>query len=251
MKKLGSDKNIVIQQSIWDEAKRRTEQTYSTSRLLPYMRCFWTVYEQTHRTFYRTDLRQFLLESNIEDFANINETTVYVSTIHKAKGREFDTIHLWLMGLKKTEADILRTIYVGLTRARHNLYIHTNNPLFGQKQTNSTPCQDSHIIVTLSMRDVWLDNFREHKSSVLALRSGDEINYKDGLLITKRGDYLGSLSQGMFKKINQLSKKGYQVVHAEVSYVLAWRPRDKKEEVAVCLANLHLSLVHGPHTCDA
>lgn len=207
---------------------------------MPNMRHFWNVYEQTHNIFYRTDLRQFLLESNIEDFSDTNDQKIYISTIHKAKGREFDTVHLWLMGLYKTDAESLRTLYVGLTRARHNLYIHTNSQLFGVRPTNITTHKDNHIIVTLSMRDVWLDYFREHKSAVLTLRSGDELTYKDGYLTTTQGETIGRLSKSKRDEIDELAKKGYRVIFAEVSYVLAWRPRDENQEVAVCLANLHL-----------
>ena len=42
------------------------------------------------------------------------------------------------------------------------------------------------------------------------------------------------------KEIKQWEEKGYRVTDATVSYVLAWRPRDEKHEVAICLANMHL-----------
>lgn len=239
-KQLGEDDCIAVSREVWDKAKERTERAYGTSKLLPNMRRFWNDYEKTHKSIYKTDLRQFLLESNIEDFVETDSQVVYVSTIHKAKGREFDSVHLWLFGQYKIEDDSLRSIYVGITRARHHLFIHTDSELFGQHPSKYTPQQDRCVIVSLSLRDVWLDYFRNHKADVLALRSGDELTYHDGYLVSMKGKPIACLSKSKREELDGLAKKGYWVTYAEVSYVLAWRPRDEKEEVAVCLANLHL-----------
>ena len=91
--------------------------------------------------------------------------------------------------------------------------------------------------------DVWLDYFRDHQSDVLAMRSGDELKYHDGYLDSMQGKPIASLSKGKREELDELAKKGYAVTYAEVSYVLAWRPRDEKEEVAVCLANLQLERI--------
>ena len=242
-KQLKCSESFAVSEEAWIEAKHKTEQAYSTSKMLPYMRRFWNIYEKTHRTIYKTDLRQFLLESNVEDFAEYDDRLVYVSTIHKAKGREFDSVHLWLFSLYANDAESLRKIYVGMTRAKHNLYIHSDSSLFGQKPSDVVTGKNKRIILSLSLRDVWLDYFRDHKSDVLAMRSGDELKYHDGYLDSMQGKPIASLSKGKREELDELAKKGYAVTYAEVSYVLAWRPRDEKEEVAVCLANLQLERI--------
>ena len=45
---------------------------------------------------YRTDLEEFIAESNYEDFYEDERESIVVSTIHKAKGREFDYVYLLL-----------------------------------------------------------------------------------------------------------------------------------------------------------
>ena len=228
VKHLAGD-STVIPHKQWQAAKERTMQTYSTSTLLPALQQFWSDFEAVNRTLYRSDLRQFLLESDPDDFISADSQRVFVSTIHKAKGREFDTVHLIAGNYDAGDADNLRTIYVGLTRAKRSLYIY-----------NSTDLAGTAICLSLTLRDVWLDYFREHKQEVLKLRSGDKLTYSKGYLVTRQGMYIGRLSKNKMLQIDELQHKGYTVTQAEVSYVLAWRPRDEKHEVAVCLANLYL-----------
>ena len=221
------DEGAVISKEVWQAAKERTMQNYATSRLLSAMKHFWEDYEQINRTIYRSDLRQFLLESDVEDFISNDGNCVFVSTIHKAKGREFDTVHFFIFD--SDDSDDLRTNYVGLTRARHNLYIY-HKPILDQ----------TNISISLNLHDVWLDYFKERKSNVLKLRSGDPLCYSNGYLVSQQGDYIASLSKAKRQQMEELLQNGYSVISAEVSYILAWRPREEPQEVAVCLANLFL-----------
>lgn len=125
---------------------------------------------------------------------------------------------------------MLRAIYVGITRAKHHLLIY-----------HDTSALTNHpsVVLSLSMRDVWLDYFRNRKEQILRLRSGDRLQYADGFLMS-RGERIGSLSNAMRERIKALESKGYAVTDAEVSFVIAWRPREEDREIAVCLANLVL-----------
>ncbi len=223
------DDRSVVSKEVWQAAKERTKQNYATSRLLPVMMHFWEDYEQINRTIYRSDLRQFLLESDVEDFMYNEGNCVFVSTIHKAKGREFDTVHLFISDPDTVDPDDLRTNYVGLTRARRNLYIY-HKPVMDQK----------NISISFNLHDVWLDYFKERKSKVLKLRSGDTLRYSNGYLVSQQGDYIVCLSKAKRQQMEELLQKGYSVISADVSYILAWRPREEPQEVAVCLANLYL-----------
>ena len=231
-KQLGTTEDGSISPEQWSEAKRRTEEAYSGSKCLGAVRQFFADFEATHKTYYRSDLREFALESSIEDFIATEGNTVFVSTIHKAKGREFDTVHLLLGGIQRMDSDMMRAIYVGITRAKHNLIIYNDTSFLSDLPT---------LVLSLSMRDVWLDYFRPRKEQVLRLRSGDKLSYSDGYLLTASGTRIASLSTAMRDRIKDLESKGYAVTDVEVSYVLAWRPREEKDEVAVCLANIVLT----------
>ena len=230
-KQLGNSEDGSISREQWEEAKRRTEEAYFSSNCLASIQQFFTDFEATHKTFYRSDLREFAIESSIEDFIATEENTVFVSTIHKAKGREFDTVHLLLGGIREMDNDMLRAIYVGITRAKHNLFIYSDTSFL----TNQTS-----IVLSLSMRDVWLDYFRNRKEQILRLRSGEKLDYSEGYLLS-HGMRIGSLSITMRERIKELEKKGYAVSDTEVSFVIAWKPLEEKREIAVCLANMVLN----------
>jgi ATP-dependent DNA helicase RecQ len=221
----------VISKIAWENAKTSIENNYATSSCMDAIRRFFADFEATRSKFYYSDLHEFIVESNIEDFIATENDTVFVSTIHKAKGREFDNVHLMLSDLSHLDSDKMRTIYVGLTRARHNLYIYNDASFFENRNS---------IVISLSMHDVWLNYFKDKKEKVLALRGGDKLQYRNGYLLSSNGDYIASLSKEQREKIKEYEDNNYCVKEAEVSYVIAWQPKEEEQEVAVCLANLVL-----------
>ena len=230
IKQLGENKEVTISKKNWQEAKKCTFETYASSTCLGVMRHFFADFEAIHKEYYRSDLREFVFESNIEDFIASDDKSVFVSTIHKAKGREFDTVYLMSSVPDGRQVEDMRAYYVGLTRAKRNLYLITN-----------PPTEYSSISIALNMHDIWLDYFKGRKDIVLCLRSGDSLQYKDDYLYNQQGISVAALSATGKNKIKAWTDKGYEVTSARVSYTLAWRPKDSETEYAVCLANLVLS----------
>ena len=253
LKQLGRSE-ISISKERWQEAKQHTLETYASSTCIDIIKHFFADYETTHPFYYRSDLQEYIFESNIEDFiatddklaikreqndACINfvecdETqqdvkSVFVSTIHKAKGREFNTVYLLSPVPDGRDINDMRAYYVGLTRAKQNLFLVTN-PLI----------EYSSISIALNMRDVWLDFFKGRKELVLRLRIGDNLQYQDGFLLNDQGINIIALSALGKDKLKVWTDKGYEVTSAKVSYTLAWKPHDSETEYAVCLANIVL-----------
>lgn len=228
LKQIGKD-DVTISKEKWQEAKRRTLEVYSSSSCLSVMQHFFADFEETHRSLYRSDLHEHIFESSIEDFIAADEKSIFVSTIHKAKGREFDTVYLLSPVPDGRDVSDMRSYYVGLTRAKQHLFLATS-PL---AETDS-------ICIALNMHDVWLDFFKGRKEIVLQLRSGDSLQYKDGYLQNNQGVNIIALSASGKEKLKVWTDKGYEVTGATVSYTLAWKPQDSKIEYAVCLANVVL-----------
>jgi ATP-dependent DNA helicase RecQ len=231
LKQLGKN-DISISKETWQDAKQRTLETYASSTCLNVMKHFFADFEATRQIYYRSDLREFIFESYIEDFIAADDKSVFVSTIHKAKGREFDTVYLLSPVPDGRDINDMRAYYVGLTRVKRNLYLVTNPPV-----------EYSSISIALNMHDVWLDFFKGRKEIVLRLRSGDSLQYQDGYLLNDQGINIVALSASGKDKLKVWTDKGYEVKSAKVSYTLAWKPQDSEIEYAVCLANVVLTRV--------
>jgi ATP-dependent DNA helicase RecQ len=230
LKQLGDKDDVTISKEKWNEAKQRTLETYASSTCIGIMKHFFSDFEITHQSYYRSDLREYIFESNIEDFIAADDKSVFVSTIHKAKGREFDNVYLLSAIPDGRSVDDMRAYYVGLTRAKKNLYLITN-----------PPTKYSSLSIALNMHDVILNFFKGRKDIVLRLRGGDNLLYRDGYLQNEQEFNVAALSASGKDKLKVWTDNGYEVTSAKVSYTLAWKPQDSNIEYAVCLANIVLS----------
>ena len=245
---LKETKSPIIPDDIWEVAKHQTYQKYATSQALPYLRRSLQIFEQTNRAKYYSDLREFVFESSVEDFCDITESDIVVSTIHKAKGHEFDHVLMLITHPEHPTDEILRRYYVGMTRAKQTLTIHTNGNLFDTLHTAQHLYdaqayeEPNEIVLQLSHKDVNLGFSKPHKDTILSLRSGMPLTYHDHCLClpsTSRDIALFSIK--MNEKIGKWELKGYKVTAAKIRFIVAWKskdaPKDEKES-AIVLADL-------------
>jgi len=220
----------VISEENWETAKQKTLETYHESTCLDYIQEFFTAFERTNRTKYRSDLADFVFESNLEDFCGEGRQTVFVSTIHKAKGKEFDTVYMLLNNEQADTDENLRKLYVGITRAKQNLYIHCNTDVFTNMvkhnieynydfTTYPTP---EEITLQLTHRDVYLDFFKDKKKTILQLRSGMPLLFDNSYLKILSGEKVALISKQKRCEIKEWYEKGYQVQSAKINYIVAW-----------------------------
>lgn len=245
-------KTPLITEELWEEAKHTTFSTYDRSLSLMYVKRCVEQFEQTNKTKYFSDFKEFVFESSVEDFCDVSRSDVVVSTIHKAKGREFDDVHMLISDSYKKDTHLMRRYYVGITRAKNRLFIHTNGDCFNhlsadrylinQQQYN----MPEEIVLQLSHKDVNLGFFKEKKQEVLALRGGDSLTYSNFFLYSSLTDKpVAKLSSKMQGTLSEWEQRGYKVKSASVRFVVAWKPKDapkNEPETAVLLADLMLSL---------
>lgn len=241
-------KSPIIPDDIWETTKQLTFQKYATSQTLPYLRRSLQIFEQTNRAKYYSDLREFVFESSVEDFCDISKSDIVVSTIHKAKGHEFDHVLILITHPEHPTDDILRRYYVGMTRAKRTLTIHTNGNLFDSLKSAQhlydaqAYDEPNEIVLQLSHKDVNLGFSKPHKDAILSLRSGMPLTYHDHCLcLPSTGRDIAQLSIKMKEKLGKWELKGYKVTAARIRFIVAWKskdaPRDEKES-AIVLADL-------------
>lgn len=241
-----------IPDELWELAKQTTYSHYKDSHSLDYLKRCLELFEQTNKVKYKNDLWEYVFESSVEDFCDLSGADVVVSTIHKAKGHEFDNVYMLIDGIYKESDEILRRYYVGITRAKKNLYIHTNKHFFRGLGASCNVCQKQYsmpdeVVLQLSHKDVNLGFFKNHKKEILSLRSGDRLFFEENMLFDKPGGMaLAQLSQKMREELSLWEKKNYRVTSAIVKFIVAWKPADapkEEKESAVILADLMLNRV--------
>ena len=248
------DRNLhspVISDDIWKNAKKELFSNYHNSACIDNVRRLILDFEATHSVKYRSDFEEFLNESKFEDFYDEqDQEAIYVSTIHKSKGREFDNVYMMLKNSAgKTDAE-RRTLFVGMTRAKSNLYIHTNTVLFDKYRINGVEHvvddaeygEPTEIMLQTTHKDVVLDFFKNKKEIIFNLRSGTKLKLDDVYLVAElngRDVRVAKLSKAFVETLEKLQGKGYSPKSAEVRFVVAWKGEEDTEETPVVLVDLY------------
>jgi len=244
-----NDDAYVILDEIWQKAKSNLNKKYKNSDNLSAVLKLIRDFEETNnKTKYKSDFKQFVRESKLEDFLSEAEGSILVSTIHQTKGREFDNVFLAFSRFPKIDDETKRAIYVAITRAKQNLYIFYNGNYFEKinieniqrtfDETNyPTPRQ---INLHLSHKDVVLDYFAFRKKEIDFLISGQN------LLIHNTGCFYGNkqvlkFSLKFCSKIEELKSKNYFPVKATVRHIVLWQGKDKEDEIKIILPNIEFS----------
>ena len=227
----------IISDDMWRNALEYTEKAYAESTALPYLRRCVEVFHSLGRKKYLSDLRDFLFESSLEDFCGSEEGEVIVSTIHKAKGSEYDTVYMAVADADGAVADTMRKFFVGITRAKKELRVYTRSNCFyslpAHYSFDTTDYEmPQKIALHLTHRDVVLNFFTNIKHHVLTLRSGDSLKYDNYLLLhPDTGVCVAKLSSSMRSSVAQWEKRGYRVKEARVRFIVAWREKDSPKEL--------------------
>lgn len=166
--------------------------------------------DEDSRTIYLSDFESFLTESKMESFSRSGESEVTVSTIHKAKGREYDNVFMLLRRLDTVTDKERRAVYVGITRAKDNLSIHYDNAgLFGKAVLSLAQCsvdeqdfgQPEEIQLQLTHKDVILDHFKH--TDVSAVQSGTMLSCNLSVASPARREPAANAAQGAACAQNQ------------------------------------------------
>lgn len=239
----------LIGDDLWNCARDCMIRLYGQSACLSLCLRLTDVFSSVSQNKYRSDLLEYIHESKLEDFVESRGKTVLVSTIHKAKGKQFDSVFMLLNGYDFSSDEKKRVVYVGLTRAKALLHIHTNTRFFDrfdlpciERTVNKTLYPEpAEIMMELGYRDIVLDYFKWKQQIVAKLRSGDPLMPDGDYLVTKepRPVRIAKLSNACRTRLASLSAKGYAVKRAEVRFTVWWKAKDD-EETMILLPNLYL-----------
>ena len=249
------DQAHVITNEVWESAKRKAAAVYKNSDN-------WLICENLIRDFettnprqkYKSDLEVLVRESKLEDFYQHSRETIFVSTIHKAKGKEFDNVFLMLENLPPLTDDLKRQLYVAITRAKENLSIHTNSDEFDKINITNLEFAEffgqneppDELITNLTHKDVWLDFFQGRQHLISVLRAGNSLVISDNECLNSSGQAVLRFSNPCLTRINGILSKGYRIKSVKVNFVVYWKKENSEQEIPIILPKIHFEKYKRP-----
>ena len=243
------DDTYIISDETWQNAKRELWNNYKKSSKIDVCINLIKEFELSNpKKKYQSDFEIFVKESNLEDFTGVNGETVYVSTIHKAKGKEFDNVFLMLDNFNLDSNDKKRQLYVAMTRAKQNLFIHLNGNYLDdiyiesmeRKQDNTSYAPANQLIIHLTHKDIWLSYFIQRQYLITDLMSGDKLGLNNEGCFDNQGNCVLKYSTSFNQKIVEYEQKGYKLTNAKINYIVYWKAEDTDHEVKIILPELKL-----------
>lgn len=242
-----NDDVFIISDDVWGNAKRKLIDRYKLSSKFEICNNLIKDFEGINtKKKYKSDFEVFIRESKLEDFISTNGETIFVSTIHKAKGKEFDNVFLLLENFDASEDEKKRQLYVAMTRAKQKLIIHLNGNYLDNFKTeelerienNNIFEQPNDLVLHLSHRDLYLSYFEYIQHRINVLTSGDTIIICDEGCKNNKGELVLKFSKSFLDRITEHKKKGFELKEAKVNFIVHWTNNDKIE-VKIILPELH------------
>jgi ATP-dependent DNA helicase RecQ len=237
----------IVTDEEWETAKIQLNQRFQQSNKLEWCKIIIKQFEaiNTNRK-YKSDWTCFLEESKLEDFVEINGETIYVSTIHKAKGKEFDNVFLALENFNVNDSECKRQLYVAITRAKNNLIVHCNgsylrniiaNNLIYSNDSFLYP-KPEYISCLLSHKEVWLDYFNKVQEEIDNIMCGARLDPSAEGLNNSAGRTVLIFSNKFKERVHDLKNKGYSLAKANANFVVYWTNQENKKEIKIILPEL-------------
>jgi ATP-dependent DNA helicase RecQ len=243
------DDTFIINDALWEAAKRGLWNAFKNSSKMDICIKIIKGFEAANpRKKYRSDFEVFVRESKLEDFSDEPDDTIFVSTMHKAKGREFDNVFLMLDHFDLINDEKKRLLYVAMTRAKQNLTIHLNANFLDDisaRQMNRIDNNEKHsppdqLVMHLSHKDIWLDYFISRQHQISQMKSGDGLSIRANRCLDKGGVPVLTFSKSFSDKLTTFRQAGYAPIRAVVNYIVCWQKEDSEKEIRIILPELYL-----------
>ncbi len=236
----------IITDEEWELGIIKFKENFRKSSLLNSCLKLLNDFREVNEILYVSDLTQFLYESKEEDFYQNEKNEVVVSTMHQSKGKEFDNVFIY-NNARTLNQEESRLLYVAMTRAKNNLFIHTTTDVFDNyKASGLKYTLDQNIyglpdelVIPLNHSEVQLGVFKSRQRDIIRLRAGQSLEVKDYSFIANRRT-IGYFSNNFRKFIDKKMEEGYYIKSAKVNYLVHWFDQEDEQEYLIVLPTITL-----------
>lgn len=194
--------------------------------------------------YYISQWVSYLEEIRLEDFENYSKNIV-VSTIHKSKGMEFDKVILVNntkrnVDKKTIQDELVRLYYVGMTRAKNELYIYKNGTKIPEQQeyvkytldTQEYKHNNKTYTYIMSLSDISL-GFDSNRHNYF---TGENVTLTKKekfpkLCLTQNNKILGTLSKEFNETIENKLQSGYILDSVNIENIVVWYDSKNKKYI--------------------
>jgi len=245
-----------IKEEDWEEQILKLKEKYARSTALDAVLRVIEHYRKSHKYLFKSEWLEYISEIRTQDLQPTETGTIWLSTMHKAKGKEFDSVYLYLDNLQLRSPEDYRLLYVAMTRAKSALYIYTNSailkPFTSDRDNyllhNFLPEVPRKVIFQLSLKDVHLgvikeDSFQEELKNVLAGHELEVDTANPELFLGKRE--LVFSRKFREEKLEKWLERGYTIQKAVLEQVVLWYDKEGEQEYRVPLPRVEMGKTEG------
>lgn len=249
-----TEDSFLIDDQTWNQTKRKWGELFRSSSKFQNSKQLLQNFERSHPVKkYKSDLLVFIHESRLEDFYIESGNVVLVSTIHKAKGKEYDNVYLMLANCNPKTDSQKRLLYVAMTRAKNFLSVHLNNHFLDdimvegmiRKTDLKAYKPPEQLAMQLSFKDVWLDYFITRQALLKNLSSGSSLRINGHQCLNIKGQAVLKFSKQFVTQLENLAKRGYFLQSCNVNHMVYWQKEGMEKEVLIILPELIFELNHS------
>lgn len=249
-----SEHTTIIDDDSWNQAMHSLAKRFQTSSNLEACVTILKDFAITNpKIKYKSDFEIHIRESKLEDGIIEKTETVYVSTIHKSKGREFDNVYIMLSNFNYGTDAALRQLYVAMTRAKTYLNIHSNDTYFnfinteGLKKVmnNELYSSPARLVVQLSHKDLWLDSFHYNQEAISCLSSGDKLIVDKNHCLNSKGQIVIRFSKHFISKIEDMKRNFYLPKAGKINHIVYWKKEDAEDEIRIVLPEIYFEHIES------
>jgi ATP-dependent DNA helicase RecQ len=252
--------------SSFDEAHAKIEQKYKNSKNYKLahnvITKFYEQYEDEiakSEAHFQVIFNEYLKEIEFDEFEQ-SKAKIIVSTMHKAKGKEFGSVYI------AVEEDFIkndydrRLLYVAVTRAKNRLHVHTKDEYFLRFENfvddianyDKQVKESNRIVFVMGLRDIVLADIYSSngikKSNPIAGEKGNIIQNQYGFQIYQGSYQIAKLSKPdkdkedrLSNKIIQKQQKGYNLEdEIDIDYVVAWQDKNTNDTYKQVLCRIYM-----------
>jgi ATP-dependent DNA helicase RecQ len=241
-----------IPKEIWIDQVRKLKDRFKNSASLSQVLDVIEKFTFGRKHIFKTEWLEYIFEIRPEDLVENDIGSIWLSTMHKAKGKEFDSVYLYLDNLPFQKPADYRLLYVAITRAKQNLFAFTNDyalkPLLGKAdewiEHHHTHDPPNRITLQMGLSDMHLGMLKRDfiQAAIKEVLAGYDLEvFAERQKIILNGHELSYSKRFSEEVLGHWQEKGYQLTQAVVYQVVMWYDKEEEREYRVPLPRLILS----------